>query len=614
MAVVYRAERDDGQFRKRVALKLVRAGVIPEDELLRRFREERQILAELEHPGIARLLDGGVTEDGTPWFALEYVAGTPIDRYCDERRLNVEQRLALFCAVCDAVQHAHRRRIVHRDLKPGNILVAEPDGEQGSAGQVKLLDFGIAKLLAAQSGAEAGERTRPGLRLMTPEYASPEQLRGDPVTPAADVYALGVLLCRLLGLTAACRRPGRGRAPGHERAARAALRRRRRARGGGAPPPAGGAGGRRGGGPRSPRRTHLRRYATFVLALALAAWFARDEGTAPAIDPEVIVVAPFHVAVDGSFDYLSEGLVDLLATSLNGETGSRAVDPRAVIAAWRSAIGSEPNGLAPASAQRIARGLGAGQLLMGSVVGTSERLTLNATLYDTGSGPCSVASACRAPRTRCRHSWTASWGAPGSGSGRARYQLAAATTTSLPALRSYLAGRQTTAWVTSARRSGRTEEALSHDSTFALAAIHLGWPSASGTLTAAPATRERALRLAWAARDRLGTPDRLFLEAIAGPRYPEPTPRHELLQARTRAVNAAPDRPEVLALMGEFHLGGSYAANRTRCNAAPNTSVARSPWTRATPGPPTTSSARRRLPETRQPSAGSCGDSWRRTR
>jgi serine/threonine protein kinase/Tfp pilus assembly protein PilF len=198
MAVVYLAERADGQFRKRVALKVVWTGLIPEAELLRRFREERQILAGLEHPGIARLVDGGVTEEGLPWFAMEYVEGVPIERYCDEHRLPAEARLALFCAVCDAVQHAHRRGIVHRDLKPGNILVTEPE-EGGSAdGRVKLLDFGIAKLLAGQSGAEAEERTRPGLRLMTPEYASPEQVRGEAVTPAADVYALGVLLYRLL--------------------------------------------------------------------------------------------------------------------------------------------------------------------------------------------------------------------------------------------------------------------------------------------------------------------------------------------------------------------------------------------------------------------------------
>jgi tetratricopeptide (TPR) repeat protein len=137
-----------------------------------------------------------------------------------------------------------------------------------------------------------------------------------------------------------------------------------------------------------------------------------------------------------------------------------------------------------------------------------------------------------------------------------RHQLAAVTTTSLPALRSYLAGRQSSRLGHFGQAVGRFEEALRHDSTFTLAAIHLSLAVGAGPLTAAPGTRERALRLAWAGRDRLGTPDRLFLEAIAGPRYPEPTPRHELLEAYSRAVNASPDRPEALALMGAFHLRG----------------------------------------------------------
>jgi hypothetical protein len=556
MAAVYRAERADGQFRKRVALKLVLAGAVPEEELLRRFREERQILAELEHPGIARLLDGGVTGEGLPWFAMEYVEGAPIDRYCDERRLDVPARLALFCAVCDAVHHAHRRRIVHRDLKPGNILVTAPGEEQTGAGRVKLLDFGIAKLLAAESGAEAGERTRPGLRLLTPEYASPEQVRGETVTPAADVYALGVLLIRLLsgrrahaGLDAIVRqatseRPEQRYTDAGELAAE--VRRHLQ------------------GEPVEVRRgAHgLRAVLTFgaatlVLALALAAWFPRDESTAPVIDPDAIVVAPFHVAVEGPFDYLHEGLVDLLATSLNGETGSRAVDPRAAIAAWRGAIGSEPNALAPASAQRIARGLGAGLLLMGTVVGTPERLTLNATLYDAVDSSVRARLSMHGPADSLPalvdglvgQLLARDAGLPGP-------TLAALATTSLPALRSYLEGRRDYRGGRFAAAAAHLQQALSHDSTFALAAIHLALTAGFGELTAAPGTRARALRLAWAARDRLGTPDRLFLEAVAGPRYPEPTPRHELLRARTRAVNAAPDWPEVLALMGAFHREG----------------------------------------------------------
>ncbi len=190
MGVVYLAERADDQYHQQVAVKLLRDTARFDDHLLRRFVEERQILASLDHPNIARLLDGGVTDDGVPWFAMELVDGIPITRYAEERGLPVEARLALFLDVCDAVQHAHRQLIVHRDLKPSNILVA-------AEGRVKLLDFGIAKLLSP-SGAPLETITGAGSRAMTPEYASPEQLRGEPVTVATDVYSLGVLLYELL--------------------------------------------------------------------------------------------------------------------------------------------------------------------------------------------------------------------------------------------------------------------------------------------------------------------------------------------------------------------------------------------------------------------------------
>jgi serine/threonine protein kinase/Flp pilus assembly protein TadD len=199
MGAVYLAERDDGQFRQRAALKVARSG-IGTDYLLRRFIEERQILASLEHPYVARLLDGGVSADGVPWFAMEYVEGQPIDRYCDARRLTIEQRLKLFLDVCEAVQYAHRNLVIHRDLKPSNILVTADGG-------LKLLDFGIAKLLAPDHAAEA-EATATGLRMMTPAYASPEQIRGDAVTIASDVYALGVLLYELVAGRHPFRAPG----------------------------------------------------------------------------------------------------------------------------------------------------------------------------------------------------------------------------------------------------------------------------------------------------------------------------------------------------------------------------------------------------------------------
>ncbi len=195
MGAVYRAERVDGEFEQRVALKLVKRGM-DTDEILRRFRHERQILASLEHPHIARLLDGGAAEDGRPYLVMELVEGEPIDAYCNRNQLGIEARLALFRIVCEAVQYAHQNLIVHRDIKPSNILVTTPASED-AGGTPKLLDFGIAKLLVEEPAAGT-PHTRPGERVLTPEYASPEQVRGAPVTTASDVYGLGVLLHLLL--------------------------------------------------------------------------------------------------------------------------------------------------------------------------------------------------------------------------------------------------------------------------------------------------------------------------------------------------------------------------------------------------------------------------------
>jgi serine/threonine-protein kinase len=188
MGAVYLAERADEQYRQRVALKLVKRGT-DTDEVLQRFRRERQILASLDHPHIARLLDGGATSDGRPYLVMEAIEGIPITEWCDRRRRTVDERVALFGTVCLAVQHAHQRLVVHRDVKPSNVLVEED-------GDVKLLDFGIAKVLGADD--VPGIRTQAGVRVLTPEYAAPEQLGGLPVTTATDVYGLGVLLYELL--------------------------------------------------------------------------------------------------------------------------------------------------------------------------------------------------------------------------------------------------------------------------------------------------------------------------------------------------------------------------------------------------------------------------------
>ncbi|MFN8176922.1 MAG: serine/threonine-protein kinase [bacterium] len=190
MGEVWLGERADGQFEQRVAVKLVRHGYHAA-EMISRFSRERRILARLEHPNIARLLDGGVAPDGRPYLVMEYVDGAPITRWCAARGLDVRARVALFLTVCDAVSFAHARLVVHRDLKPANILVGED-------GRPKLLDFGIAKLLESDPDEDEAAATRPIDRVLTPEHAAPEQLRGEAVSAATDVWGLGVLLYELL--------------------------------------------------------------------------------------------------------------------------------------------------------------------------------------------------------------------------------------------------------------------------------------------------------------------------------------------------------------------------------------------------------------------------------
>ncbi len=188
LGAVYLAARADDEYRKQVAIKVIRRG-LDTDDIIRRFRTERQILAQLDHPNIARLIDGGTTDDGLPYFVMEYVNGQPINAYCDANALPTTERLKLFRKVCAAVTYAHQNLVIHRDLKPSNILVTQE-------GEPKLLDFGIAKLLSA--GDELFTQTIPALRVMTLEYASPEQAKGDKIMTTSDVYSLGVLLYELL--------------------------------------------------------------------------------------------------------------------------------------------------------------------------------------------------------------------------------------------------------------------------------------------------------------------------------------------------------------------------------------------------------------------------------
>ncbi len=187
MGTVFLAERADDVYKREVAVKILRKGMDSED-ILARFHRERQILAQFSHPNITHLMDGGITEDGRPYFVMEYVEGTPITTYCDENKLSVRDRLGLFTQVCDALHYAHQNLVIHRDLKPGNILVT-------NEGQIKLLDFGIAKLV---DETDEPILTRTGYRLLTPEYASPEQVRGKQVNTSTDIYQLGMVLYKLM--------------------------------------------------------------------------------------------------------------------------------------------------------------------------------------------------------------------------------------------------------------------------------------------------------------------------------------------------------------------------------------------------------------------------------
>jgi eukaryotic-like serine/threonine-protein kinase len=190
MGEVYRAVRADDEYHKEVAIKLVRSGQ-DSSFVLSRFKTERQILANLDHPNIARLLDGGTTQEGVPYFVMELIEGERINEYCDAHKLTTNERLGLFLQVCSAVQYAHQHLVIHRDIKPGNILV-------NAEGVPKLLDFGIAKILESNEATDQPQQTISMIRLLTPEYASPEQVKGEPITTASDVYSLGVVLYELL--------------------------------------------------------------------------------------------------------------------------------------------------------------------------------------------------------------------------------------------------------------------------------------------------------------------------------------------------------------------------------------------------------------------------------
>jgi tetratricopeptide (TPR) repeat protein len=572
MATVYLAR--DLRHDRPVALKLLHpelaATLGPE-----RFQREIRLTARLDHPHILPVLDSG-TAAGQLWYTMPYVRGESLrDRLRRETQLPLEVALEITRQVASALDYAHREGVVHRDLKPENILLSE--------GQARVADFGVAKALTA--GGE--QLTETGLAVGTPAYMSPEQASGGAVNARTDVYALGSVLYEML----AGEPPFVGRAPHALLAAQATeapepISKRRPS-----VPPAlaalvmrcleknpadrpqtaatllvelGVLTTPRPLTPVAPERprahpiTARRAWglgiglATLMLAGLVAVFWPR--GTpAKALDPNLVAVVPFRIAgADPSLAYLREGMLDLLAAKLTGDGGPRAADPRSVMSAWRRRTGDERRDLPQDSALLLARQLGAGRLLLGGIVGTQDRLVINASLLGVPGGG-SRAEASVAGRTdslgvlidRLTSELLAGE------AGEATQRMAELTNTSLPALRAYLQAQ-------AAYRRGRYEDAvewfdraLEHDSTFALAALGLVYAGAWGS----PASFSRAIRIASRLRNRLSPRDRTLLAAFVGPHYPAPYPFVEQIAGWQRAAEVLRDSPETWYQMGDmlFH-------------------------------------------------------------
>ncbi len=565
MATVYLAT--DLKHERHVAIKVLRpelAAVLGP----KRFLREIKLAANLTHPHILPLHDSG-DADGFLYYVMPYVEGESLrDRLNHEKQLPVEDALQIAREVATALSYAHDHDVVHRDIKPENILLA--------AGTAVVADFGIAKAVTAAGGEKL---TETGIAMGTPQYMSPEQAAGSSdLDGRSDIYALGCVLYEMLAgqppfsgptvesvvhqhLTVEPR-PVVSLRPAVPALVTSTLERAlqktpadRFASAAGfvasLTTPAGGiaVAERR---PAAGRRWAVAAGVAVALVVgAVGVSLFRGGGASGEIplDPNAVAVLPFRVSAgDSTLDYLREGMVDLLHTKLTGEGGPRAVDPRAVLSAWRRAVSDEEHDLSPDESVRLARQLGAAQVLLGGIVGTPSGLTISASVLSVPSG--NVVAERSVIGVQDSLSFmvdrlVAEVLSLGAGEGEQR--LAALTSTSLPALRAYLAGQHAYRRGQYQMAIGLFDEALAFDSTFALAAIGLGnadWWSVNN--------QSGASRIAWELRDRLSSRDLAYLTAFqgVGPRYPEPSLQKAMLAAREAAVEAAPDRPEAWDLLG----------------------------------------------------------------
>ena len=540
-----------------------------------RFKREIMLAATLQHPHIVPVHSTGEM-DGVPYFTMPFIEGESLrSRLTRGEVIPLREVTRILQEVIGALAYAHERGVVHRDIKPDNILM--------NRGHAVVTDFGVAKAITiAGQAAEDGTQTGIGVAIGTPAYMAPEQAAGDPATDhRADIYSFGLLAYELLGgrtpfgdrsphelltahiaepppplvpiqrdvppmlvaLVMRCLEKRPANRPQTAMEVRDALD---------ALPTISGAG----------RAVSLGAFgwkAAAAIAVAVLATgavvFDVMRARPKPLDEQVVAVLPFRLTgADPSLGYLREGMLDLLAAKLTGEGGPRSSDPRSILSAWRSEVGSSDADLPRDRALAMAERLGAGQLLLGDVSGSPSHLTLNATLLRVSDGRARVQARVEGPADSLAHlvdRLTAQLLAGGAGESERLERL---TSTSLPALRAYLDAQTSYRHGRYPASTREFERALQLDSTFALAA--LGLVKAASWFGDAQ-TAHRASLIAWRERDRFGPRDRALLDATVGPNFPRPATYAEVIAARQRYLAMAPDRAEAWFDFGDglFHFG-----------------------------------------------------------
>ncbi len=586
MATVYLAQ--DLKHRRQVAIKVLRpelAAALGRE----RFLREVTTTANLRHPHILPLFDSGEAGEFL-FYVMPFVEGESLrDRLAREKQLPLDDALRIAREVADALHYAHTHGVVHRDIKPANILLDN--------GHAVVADFGIARAITA-AGSEA--LTETGLGVGTPLYMSPEQGAGENMDGRSDQYALGCVLYEMLagappftGRTAQAimarrltdpvppLRTVRESVPVHvEQVINRALSKapadrfataKQFAEALAEPGAAVARGPETQPGPHArPRWVRIAAVAGVLTVLLGVALVRFRRSPSARLDPRLMAVFPFRlIGTDTSSNALREGMVDFLEVKFSGAGGARVVPARTALAAWRHAVGAQGEDLTQEEARAVARRLGAGAVVLGTVVATPGRLTLNGSLLDTEAG--GVRAEAKVEGMPDSLAWLVDRFAAqlvALDAGERTDRLASLTSTSLPALYAYLAGK-------AAHRAGQYDTAVRHfgraldlDSTFALAAL--------GDLESVVWTENtqgedrRAGRLAWAHRDRLGPREQVFLRALAGPRHPEPATSGERVRAWEDAVRQVPDDPDIWINLGDayFHDGALAGVEEPRRRAA----------------------------------------------